>query len=46
MTLTDYATIIGYSSSTPAKINCLLKKADANVAYIPILLLNIRNLSN
>ena len=32
ITLTDYATIIGYSSSTPAKINCLLKKADANVA--------------
>ena len=31
ITLTDYATIIGYSSSTPAKINCLLKKADANV---------------
>ena len=32
ITLADYATIIGYSSSTPAKINCLLKKADANVA--------------
>ena len=32
ITLTDYATIIGYSSSTPAKINCLLKKANANVA--------------
>ncbi len=32
ITLTDYATIIGYSSSTPAKINCLLKKADVNVA--------------
>ena len=31
ITLTDYATIIGYSSSTPAKINCLLKKAKANV---------------
>ena len=31
ITLTDYATIIGYSSSTPAKINCLLKKANANV---------------
>ena len=28
--LTDYATIIGYSSSTPVKINCLLKKANAN----------------
>ena len=32
ITLTDYATIIGYSSSTPAKINCLLKKANANAA--------------
>ena len=32
ITLTNYATIIGYSSSTPAKINCLLKKADINVA--------------
>ena len=32
ITLTDYATIIGYSSLTPAKINCLLKKANANVA--------------
>ncbi len=32
ITLADYATIIGHSSSTPAKINCLLKKADANVA--------------
>ena len=32
ITLTDYAGIIGYSSSTPTKINCLLKKADANVA--------------
>ncbi len=32
ITITDYATIIGYSSSTPAKINCLLKKANANVA--------------
>ena len=32
ITLTDYATIIGYSSSAPAKINCLLKKANANVA--------------
>ncbi|MBQ6280018.1 MAG: hypothetical protein IJK72_00950, partial [Mycoplasma sp.] len=32
ITLTDYPTIIGYSSSTPAKINCLLKKANANVA--------------
>jgi len=32
ITLTDYAGIIGYSSSTPAKINCLLKKANANVA--------------
>ena len=32
ITLTDYATIIGYSSSTQAKINYLLKKANANVA--------------
>ena len=32
ITIADYATIIGYSSSTPAKINCLLKKANANVA--------------
>ena len=32
ITLTDYAGIICYSSSTPTKINCLLKKADANVA--------------
>ena len=32
ITLADYATIIDYSSSTPAKINCLLKKANANVA--------------
>ena len=32
ITLTDYVGIIGYSSSTPAKINCLLKKANANVA--------------
>ena len=46
ITLTDYATIIGYSSSTPAKINCLLKKANANVVYILILLLYIRDLSN
>ena len=46
ITLTDYATIIGYSSSIPAKINCLLNKAKANVALYLILLLYIRNLSN
>ena len=32
ITLTDYATIIGYSSSTPVKLNWLLNKADINVA--------------
>ncbi len=32
ITLANYATIIGYSSSTPVKLNCLLKKADINVA--------------
>ncbi len=32
ITLTDYATIIGYSSSTPVKLNWLLNRADINVA--------------
>ena len=32
ITLTDYAAIIGYSSSTPVKLNWLLNKADINVA--------------
>ena len=32
ITHTDYATIIGYSSSTPVKLNWLLNKADINVA--------------
>ena len=32
ITLNDYATIIGYSSSTPVKLNWLLNKADINVA--------------
>ena len=32
ITLADYAAIIGYSSSTPVKINWLLNKADINVA--------------
>ena len=32
ITLTDYATIIGYSSSTPVKLNWLLNKVDINVA--------------
>ena len=32
ITLTDYATIIGYSSSTPVKLNWLLNKTDINVA--------------
>ncbi len=32
ITLTDYASIIGYSSSTPVKLNWLLNRADINVA--------------
>ena len=32
ITLTDYATIIGYSSSTPVKLNWLLNRANINVA--------------
>ena len=32
ITLTDYATIIGYSSSTPVKLNWSLNKVDINVA--------------
>ena len=32
ITLTDYAGIIGYSSSTPVKLNWLLNRADINVA--------------
>jgi len=32
ITLTDCATIIGYSSSTPVKLNWLLNRADINVA--------------
>ena len=32
ITLTDYAGIISYSSSTPVKLNWLLNKADINVA--------------
>ena len=46
ITLTDYATIIGYSSSTPVKLNWLLNKSTLMLLHILILLLYIRNLSN
>ena len=46
ITLTDYATIIGYSSSTPVKLNWLLNKSTLMSLHILILLLYIRNLSN
>ena len=46
ITIADYATIIGYSSSTPTKINYLLKKANAMLLYVLISLFYIRNLSS